>query len=198
MYNSNDKKSSPTSYRLSTINRSNMYTDMEKFILIYTCISNPLHTYILSQLLISWEKSILSCNFSCEYDIYCIRQFSTPGCRSVVSISGLKNRNGGPESYSSIHHSACKKPSIYGDLFLLHGLSFLSEYIVFSACQHHVISYHTIPYHAILYYIIPCHAISNLDLSYHALTYHIISCYKYHIVSYHIISCNNIPYNIMQ
>lgn len=41
----------PTSYRLSTINRSSMYTDMEKLILI--CISNPLHTYILSQLLIS-------------------------------------------------------------------------------------------------------------------------------------------------
>ena len=165
MYNSNDKKSSPTSYRLSTINRSSMYTDMEKLILIYTCNSNPLHTYILSWLLISWEKSILSCNFLREYDIYCIRQFSTPGCRSVVSISGLKNRNGGPESYSSIHHSACKKPSIYGDFFLLHGLSFLSEYFHLVSTM----SYHTIPYHTISYLIISCHAILS-----HAISYHII------------------------
>ena len=164
MYNSNDKKSSPTSYRLSTINRSSMYTDMEKLILIYTCISNPLHTYILSRLLISWEKSI----FLREYDIYCIRQFSTPGCRSVVS--GLK-KSGWGTGELRLHTSQHMQKTF--DLWRFRFVARFEFFIwIFSPCQHHVIPYHTIPYHTISYLIISCHAILNHAISYHTIPDH--------------------------
>ena len=185
MYNSNDKKSSPTSYRLSTINRSSMYTDMEKLILIYTCISNPLHTYILSRLLISWEKSILSCNFLREYDIYCIRQFSTPGCRSVVS--GLK-KSGWGTGELRLHTSQRMQKTF--DLWRFLFVARFEFFIwIFSPYQHHVIPYHTIPYHIILNHIVPCHIkpchiISYHTRSYHAIIYHIM---QYHILTYHAI-----------
>ena len=46
----------------------------------------------------------------------------------------LKVWNGGPESYSSVH---AKKPSIYGDDFLSHGMSVLSQYfhLVSTKCK---------------------------------------------------------------
>ena len=165
MYNSNDKKSSPTSYRLSTINRSSMYTDMEKLILIYTCISNPLHTYILSRLLISWEKSILSCNFLCEYDIYCIRQFSTPGCRFVVS--GLKKSGWGTwELRLHTSQRMQKTFDLWRFLFVARfEFFYLNSFTLSAPC-------HTIPYHTISYLIISCHAILNHAISFHTIPDH--------------------------
>ena len=52
----------------------------------------------------------------------------------ICSSPVLKCWDGGPESYSSVH---AKKPSIYGDDFLSHGMSVLSQYfhLVSTKCK---------------------------------------------------------------
>ena len=64
-----------------------------------------------------------------------VAQAAAQPCKlQICSSPVLKSRDREPESYSSVH---AKKPSIYSDDFLSHGMSVLSQYfhLVSTKCK---------------------------------------------------------------